>query len=113
MGLLRLVWPAYDAAYPERDYTLPMLCVRLLVFMVTVIATSATAALVGRDKRLAGFAGVVILAFSIPPHLYPGYVWDEYPAWYHIAWLFSIVPVALLAGHITGRRARLEPGSSA
>jgi hypothetical protein len=40
MGTLRLLWPAYDAAYPDRDYTLVMLWVRLVVFSVTVIVTS-------------------------------------------------------------------------
>ena len=74
MGILRLLWPAYDAAYPDRDYTLVMLWVRLVIFSVTVLATSATAVLVGRDGRLAWVAGLAILGLSIPPHLYPGYI---------------------------------------
>jgi hypothetical protein len=95
MAILRLLWPAYDAAYPERDYTLVMLWVRLVVFSVTVIATSTTAVLVGRDERLSWVAGLAILGLSIPPHLYPGHIWHEYPPWYHYAWLLSIVPLSL------------------
>lgn len=95
MGVLRLAWPAYDAAYPERDYTLAMLWVRLVVFSVSVVATSAVAVRVGRDRRLAWIAGFAILAFSLPPHLYPGTVWDQYPPWYHYTWLISIVPMAV------------------
>jgi len=101
MGILRLLWPAYDAAYPERDYTLVMLSVRLVVFSVTVFVTSTTAVLVGRDERLAWLAGLAILVFSIPPHFYPGYIWHEYPPWYHYAWLFSIVPLSVASGLIS------------
>jgi hypothetical protein len=100
MGILRLLWPDYDAAYPERDYTLVMLWVRLVVFSFTVVITSTTTVLVGRDERLAWLAGLAILGFSIPPHLYPGYIWLEYPPWYHYAWLISIVPLAVAAGPI-------------
>ena len=107
MGILRLLWPAYDAAYPDRDYTLAMLWVRLVVFSVTVIATSATAVLVGRDERLVWVAGLAILGFSIPPHFWPGHVWYEYPPWYHYTWLLSIVPLSLASGQILrGWRAR-------
>jgi hypothetical protein len=103
MGILRLLWPAYDAAYPDRDYSLVMLWVRLVVFSVTVIATSTTAVLVGRDERLAWVAGLAILGLSIPPHLYPGHIWHEYPPWYHYAWLLSIVPLSLASGPIVRR----------
>lgn len=103
MGILRLLWPAYDAAYPDRDYTLVMLWVRLVVFSVTVVATGTAAVLVGRDERLAWVAGLAILAFSIPPHFYPGYIWYEYPPWYHYTWLLAIVPLCLASGPISRR----------
>jgi hypothetical protein len=106
MGALRFIWPAYDAAYPERDYTLLMLCVRLVAFAVNVVATSTVAVFIGRDLRLAWVAGFSILAFSIPPHYYPGYVWYEYPPWYHYTWLFSIVPLAALSGRAASRLSR-------
>ncbi len=113
MGILRLLWPAYDAAYPERDYTLVMLWVRLVVFSVTVIATSTTAVLVGRDERLAWLAGLAILGFSIPPHFYPGYIWHEYPPWYHYAWLLSIVPLAVASRPIRRQWATRVSGPAA
>lgn len=110
MATLRLLWPAYDAAYPERDYTLGMLWVRLVVFSATVFATTATAVWVGRDGRLAWVAGLAILALSIPPHLLPGATWDAYPPWYHYTWLVSIVPLALASGRIAQRWIPREPG---
>ena len=97
-ALLRASWPDYVLADPEKDYTLTMLFVRLFIFSSMIAATSGVAALVAGDKRFAWIAGAVILALSIPAHLYPGYVWDDYPAWYHIVYLVSIVPIAVIAG---------------
>lgn len=100
MGLLRLLWPEYDAAYPDRAYTLPMLLARLVVFSGVIVAASTIAARVGQDARLAWFAGLVILGLSIPPHLYPGHIWSEYPPWYHYTYLALILPIAIASGRI-------------
>ena len=97
-ALLRVMWPDYASADPEKAYTLTMLFVRLLIFSSMIAATSGVATLVAGDKRLAWIAGGLILVMSIPPHLYPGYVWDDYPAWYHIVYLLSILPCAVFAG---------------
>lgn len=102
--ILREVWPAYALANPDRAYTLPMLLVRLGVFAVMISATSAVAAWVVEDSRMALLAGVAILAVSIPLHLYPGYVWDDYPAWYHIVYLLSILPNAFLTARCVGNK---------
>ena len=63
---------------------------------------------VAGDRRFAWTAGVLILAFSIPAHLYPGYVWDDYPIWYHVVYLLSIVPIAVIGGSAVRR---LFPGA--
>lgn len=98
---LRASWPAYVDAEPQKAYTLAMLSIRLLIFSSTIAATSAATALAAGDERLAWFAGAVILAFSIPSHLYPGFVWDDYPAWYHLLYLASILPISWVAGRTT------------
>lgn len=102
-ALLRAAWPDYASADPEKAYTLAMLIVRLLIFSSMIAATSGIATLVAGDKRFAWIAGGLILAMSIPPHLYPGYVWDDYPAWYHIVYLLSILPCAVFAGRSVRR----------
>ena len=102
-ALLRAGWPEYALADPGKAYTLAMLLMRLCIFSLMIAATSAVATLVAGDGRFAWIAGGLILALSIPPHLYPGYVWDDYPAWYHIAYLLSIVPIAVLAGRFVRR----------
>lgn len=103
-ALLRLIWPAYASAEPERAYTPPMLLARLLVFAAMIAATSGVATVVARDMRLAWIASGLILALSLPPHLYPGYLWDDHPAWYDIVYLLSILPIAALAGRFVRRR---------
>jgi hypothetical protein len=95
---LRAVWPDYAAAEPEKAYTLTMLFVRLVIFSAMIAGTTAVATLVAGDERVVWLAGGLILAFSIPPHLYPGTVWDDYPVWYHVVYLVSILPIAWFTG---------------
>jgi hypothetical protein len=83
-----------------------MLFVRLVIFSAMIAATAGVATLVARDTRIAWLAGGLILGVSIPPHLYPGHVWDDYPAWYHSVYLVSILPIAGLAGRWAARRGR-------
>jgi hypothetical protein len=102
-ALLREIWPGYALADPEKAYTLAMLLVRLLIFSSMIAATSGVATLVAGDGRVSWVAGGLILALSLPSHLYPGYVWDDYPAWYHIVYLLSIIPIAVFAGRVVRR----------
>ena len=101
--LLRASWPDYALADPDKAYTLAMLFVRLIIFSSMIAATSAVATLVSGNKHIPWVAGGLILALSIPPHLYPGYVWEDYPAWYHIVYLLSILPIAVGAGRLALR----------
>ena len=95
---LKASWPAYAAAAPDRSYTLAMLVCRLVLYGSAIAATSFVAGRVAGDERLSWFAGAVIFALSVPPHLYPGYVWDDFPVWYHLGYLASVLPIALCAG---------------
>ena len=108
-ALLRASWPDYGLADPEKAYTLTMLLVRLLIFSLMIAATSCVATLVAGGKRFPWITGGLILALSIPPHLYPGYVWEDYPVWYHIVYLLSILPIAVIAGASIQRLVRTAP----
>ena len=96
--LLRASWQDYALADPEKAYTLTMLFVRLFIFSSMIAATSVVATLVSGNKYIPWVTGGLIFAMSVPPHLYPGYVWDDYPVWYHIAFLLSIIPIAVATG---------------
>ena len=103
--VLRHTWNAYAAVEPQKAYSLSMLFVRLLIFSTTIAATSVVAAIVSRDRRTPWVAGIIMLAVSIPDHLYPGYVWHDYPAWYHTAYLLSVLPLAVTVGRFASRLA--------
>ena len=98
MFILKAAWPEYAAAYPERAFTLPMYFVRLVIFAATTGATAAVATRVAPARWMPWLAGGAMLLLSIPDHLYPGYVWETYPVWYHLTYLAYLVPVALIAG---------------
>lgn len=99
--LLRGIWPAYIVAEPEKAFTLGMLFVRLGIYAAATAGAAGVATLVAGDRRAAWIAGGLILAMSLPAHLY--YVWDDYPVWYHFAYLVSIVPIAAYAGQTVRR----------
>jgi len=101
--LLRMTWPAYAAAEPDRTYTFAMLLARLTLFSLMIAVVSATTTLVARDERFPWLVGAIILAVSIPQHLLPGYVWAYYPPWYHLTYLASILPIAVSAGRLVAR----------
>ncbi len=115
IALLRLGFPGYVEVEPEKAYSLGMLFARLLVFSSTIVAVALVAAWVAADVRLAWVAGALILALSIPDHLVPGFVWDDYPVWYHLVYLASILPLALTGGAIWRRAfgAPTEPARQA
>ena len=96
--ILKTIWADYAAAAPDRAYTLPMLLVRLVVFGLAIALASIAATRVSAIPRMPWIAGIVIFLVSIPDHFYPGWVWIYYPAWYHYAYLASIVPIAVIAG---------------
>lgn len=100
MFLLQQAWPEYAAAHPERAYTLAMLWVRLAIFAATTALTAAVATRVARVAWMPWVAGALLFLASVPDHLYPGFVWDEFPVWYHLSYLAYLFPVAWLAGQL-------------
>ena len=98
-GALRFSWPAYAAAEPNKAYSLAMLLSRLtLGVLCTGVAGAVAARVAPDDRRAPWLLGALVLAVSIPGHLYPGYLWNDYPAWYHLVYLAYLVPIAGLAG---------------
>lgn len=91
----RTFWPAYAAAELHKHYTLTMLFARLTVGAVSAAgAACGASAVAGDQSRAAWWLGGLFLVLSIPDHLYPGYVWNDYPVWYHLVYLSYLVPAA-------------------
>lgn len=94
---LRAAWPAYALAAPTKAYTLAMLLARLTVGVICTAAGGWVAATAARGQQSAAWSlGAVVFALSLPVHLFQ--VWNDYPAWYHAAYLVPLVPIAGLAG---------------
>ncbi len=97
----RLVWPEYSAVEELRVFTLDMLFSRLMVGAIATVAFGAVVAWVVRDdKRTFGVVLALWLAYSVVDHYF---VWDQFPAWYHLLYLAYIVPLAALGRKLVGR----------
>jgi hypothetical protein len=100
--LAKAVWPAYASAAPERRFTLAMYLLRLLVGALATVVGAMVARRVASGWPRAGFAfGLALFGLSLVQHIQ---IWDQYPVWYHLVWLGSIVPMAVWGG---------KPGRSA
>jgi len=97
--LLRSVWPEYVAASGDMSFTLPMKLTRLSIGALTTLAAGAVAALLARSRWTAVVTGALLLAMFIPQHIS---LWDKFPIWYHLTFLTSLVPLAVVGGRIAG-----------
>jgi hypothetical protein len=108
--IARITWPAYATAEPHKHYTLAMLLVRLAVGTLSVAFAACVTTVTAVDNGRAGWwLGVLFLVVSLPSHLYPGYVWKDYPAWYHLVYLAYLVPIAgFTAGLFSSLKSRAK-----
>lgn len=95
----RTLWPEYAVAEPKKAYSLAMLAWRLSVGALCVAGAAYVATIIARDNgKAAWWLGGLFLAVSLPQHLFR--VWADYPAWYHVAYLSYLVPIAGMTGRI-------------
>jgi hypothetical protein len=100
--LAKATWPDYAAADPTRDYSLLMLLARLAAGMLATVAAGWVTVLVDRQSEQTLYStAVLLLLISLVEHYR---VWAQYPVWYHLVWLISIVPCALLGGRLQTRQ---------
>jgi hypothetical protein len=100
-AILRVSWPEYAAVAAGMAFTLPMLVARLAISAVTLLAAAGVTALVAsRPTSSTLLLGIVLLAAFVPIHIN---LWDRFPAWYHLTFLFTLIPLSVLGGRI-GRR---------
>ena len=97
--LLRSVWPEYVAASGDMSFTLPMKLTRLSIGALTTFAAGAVTVLVSRSGWTAVGTGALLLLIFIPEHIS---LWDKFPIWYHLTFLTSLVPLAVVGGRVAG-----------
>jgi peptidoglycan/LPS O-acetylase OafA/YrhL len=102
---LRLALQGYAAAEPEMKFTYAMMAARLVLGALASLAAGAAARAVAPSKRrLAWVLGAVLLAAFIPIHVR---LWANFPVWYHLVFLGTLVPLVALGATFT--RNRTEP----
>jgi len=97
--VLQEIWHDYFIAHQSREFSSPMLFVRLCVFVLAVGLISNFATRISGLRYMPFVAAAVIFMLSVPDHLFPGFLWDEFPAWYHLVYLFGVIPLGTVLGH--------------
>ena len=106
---LRLAIQGYAAAEPQMTFSLGMMAARLVLGVLASLAAGAAARVVAPTGRAVSWVlGAVLLVAFIPVHIR---LWAKFPVWYHLVFLGTLVPLALLGGMFTRKRSRIEPGA--
>jgi hypothetical protein len=100
--VLRLSLPNYTAAEQTLQFTLGMKWSRLLMAIVTSVVAGAVAGWISQSSRGAPLiVGSVVLAMFVPVHIA---IWSKFPVWYHLTFLLTIIPAALVGARLPPRR---------
>ena len=103
---LRMLVPGYAGAEPAMNFTMAMMIGRLLVGAVSsVVAGSIAAGIAKGTGWVPAMVGVFLIAMFIPVHVG---LWDKFPVWYHLAFLVSLLPLALLGAKLVASRRAIE-----
>jgi len=104
---LRAGLAGYAQAEPTMTFTLGMKVARLVLGALASLAAGAAAGLIAPSKTGPGWVlGAIILALFIPVHIQ---LWAKFPAWYHLTFLGTLVPLVALGAAFTRTRLRSSP----
>ena len=96
--IMRLSWPEYASVADAMTFTLPMLVARLAISTLATLGTGLVTAVIAPRSMLAKLTpGVLLLAAFVPQHVM---LWDQFPVWYHLTFLVTLVPLTYLGGTI-------------
>lgn len=101
MNLLALgLWPAYAAAFPDRQFTEPMLLARLGTSTLALAGSGFVVAAIARSGCAAVLmAAALVLLLGTINHLTEP-TWSHYPLWYHLVFIGLIAPCILIGGRL-------------
>jgi len=104
---LRMLWAEYAAVEKALTFTLPMLFARLVIgFVASLVAGWIAARITGRSRVALWVVVGILLAVFLPTHVY---LWDRFPAWYHVVFLASLVVVPRWGAALVSATARAPP----
>lgn len=82
-------------------FTVEMMIARLLLGALAAVVAGATCAWVTRPgTRASWILGIVLVVFFVPVHIG---LWQRFPVWYHVIFLVSLLPCALLGAQFAAR----------
>ncbi|MSO96770.1 MAG: hypothetical protein EXR11_00920 [Rhodospirillaceae bacterium] len=97
--LLRFGLPGYATAEPSMDFSFAMQCARLALGVAASLGTGTIAArFAPAHTRLPLALGGTLLVLFLPVHYG---LWDKFPAWYHLFFLVTIIPLVLAGARLT------------
>ncbi len=95
--LMYVLWPAYAQATPLLTFTLPMKIARLSLGALSTLIAAAAARRLSAARWLPAVLGCALLALFLPEHYK---LWNRLPVWYHLTFLCSLIPLALLGARL-------------
>jgi hypothetical protein len=107
--IMRGSWPAYASVASTMTFTLPMMIARLSVGALATVLMGLVTAAMAPSVVARLMPGVVMLVVFIPEHVR---LWENFPGWYHLTFLLSLVPLSYAGGLIAAYRGGRAPGSS-
>jgi hypothetical protein len=104
---LRASWAHYHEAELAFNFTLAMKIARLVLGAISSLGSGFVAAWIARGRMSAAtLTGILLLALFIPGHYR---LWSEFPVWYHLTFLVSLLPLTLLGAALCRRTCRKAP----
>jgi hypothetical protein len=98
--------PGYHEAESTLQFTMAMKVGRLSLAALASLAAGATVRAVAPASRAAPWvAGLIVLLLFLPVHVH---LWSKFPAWYHLTFLMSIVPLFALGAALWPRTGKTE-----
>lgn len=98
----RLVVPGYADAEKAMNFSIAMRLLRLMLGAASsLLSGGACAAIAGSAGYPVYGLALLLLALFVPVHLN---LWTAFPVWYHLLFLGTLAPLALLGARLPNRR---------
>jgi len=104
VGNLGLRWliAGYSEVESAMEFSSAMFFVRLILGAVASVAAGAACIVIARNVQAAVYAfALLLVVLFVPVHIG---LWGTFPVWYHIVFLGSLFPLAMLGANLMRAR---------